>query len=81
MINQICETLEEENEVTKESDNHSRPSSKELEMMTQELEEHQVFENLDHNPTSYRHIKSVLQLCPTKKLKGWIPKKVKKYQL
>ena len=82
VINQVCEIFEEENEVTKQSNKHSRPSfSKELEMMTQELEENQIFESLDRNPTSYRNIKSVLQSCSTNELKAWIPKKVKKYQL
>ena len=32
------------------------------ELMTQELEENQVFESLNHNPTSYRNIKNELVL-------------------
>ena len=82
IINQVCESFETENQVSKQSSRHSRPSfCRELEIMVKELEENQVFKHLDRNPTAYRHINSVLQLCSTKKLKVWIPQKVKKYQL
>ena len=82
IINQVCERLEYENKASKLSGKHVKPGfSKELELIVNELEDQRVFDDLDRHPLCYQHIKSVLQACSKDKLKVWIPKKVKNYQL
>ena len=51
---------------------------KELDLMVKQLDEQQVFTDQNCDPRCYHCIKYVLQL---KKLRAWISKKVKNYQL
>ena len=81
-VDHVCLVLEEENKALKISGKHTRPTfAKELDLVITELEDQQVFTDLNRKPSSLRYIQNVLQLCSKDKLKTWIPKKVKKYQL
>ena len=81
-VDHVCRVLEEENKALKISGKHTRPTfAKELDLVITELEDQQVFTDLNRKPSSLRYIQNVLQLCSKDKLKTWIPKKVKKYQL
>ena len=81
-VDHICRVIEEENKAQKISGNHTRPTfAKELDIMITELEDQQVFTDLNRKPSSLQYIQNVLQLCSKDKLKTWIPKKIKKYQL
>ena len=77
-INHVCRVLEEENKAQKVSGNHTRPTfAKELDLMITELEDQQVFTDLNRKPSSLQYIQNVLQLCSKDKLKIWIAKKLK----
>ena len=74
--------VERENHAARTSSVHNKSSfAKDLELIVSELDEQQVFMEQDCHRRCYRSIKNVLQLTSKEKLRVWIPKKLKKYQL
>ena len=81
-VHEVCEMFERENHAVDTSAVHNKPSfTKDLDLIVEELDEQRVFLEQGRQPRCYRDIKNVLQLTSKKKLKEWIPKKVKNYQL
>ena len=77
-VHEVCEMLERENHAVDTSAVHNKQSfTKDLDLIVEELDEQRVFLEQGCQPRCYRDIKNVLQLTSKKKLKEWIPKKVK----
>ena len=81
-VHEVCEVVKHEKHAVRTSSVHNKPSfAKDLELIVSKLDEQQVFMEQDRHPRCYRSIKNVLQLTSKEKLRVWIPKKLKKYQL
>ena len=82
LVHNICQTFEQQNGARKKSGKHTRPSfKKECQLISEQLEEQNVFEMLETQcPSSLKYIKCLIQDCPTAVLEQWIPTKVTSYK-
>lgn len=82
VVHQVCDNLSTETNLHKESGRHIRASfNKECAKMVKQLEEKEVFTDMERKPAVYKHITSILQQYTKQEIKKWIIKKYGTYQM